>query len=679
MAEYTPTGPGGPTTTPGSPQQVPEGSAVADRKYINFPSAIDFGGGDVWEEGTAYLNAWRTSTGPNSNISFQGPVDQLDPALEAGQQALVEGLVYTATNETTIVVTIPFLLANTYTVDCWYAQYNNPPINPRAFSISYAGGGADPGSQAVNIGGTNAAVATTQEVSVADQGDGYGTLVVTLTNVDNLACLCAMRVLPVGDTPPGRPTITEARAESFSEVKLTLSAAVDDVGVQSRQIYRDDGTSKVLATTLLGTQNTWIDTGLTLGTEYIYSVIDIDTALQPSAESVAVAVTTHDFFRIDSGVGNPITDSLGNLWSRDVAYTESDGNPLVLQGAIQNTQRPELFHDTRSSTQDNAFAYVLPVPQGQASRLIAYYVETNAAQVVGGRLQDLFLDGNQVETNLDVFAEVGYKAALIRDHLFTAGLETTVTVSSIDDIAEIAAIEVIPALPAPENLQSGNITETTFQVSCDAVAGANGYVWSLNGNVYSATAGPSVDVINRAPSTLYNVTVQAQEAHPAGPFLSADSATLPVTTLSSGVAPPIEPDSVEDIPTDLYLTQYGDPLDSEQTEARGREQPMSTAFVNADNWTRVSVKKGEDVLDMSSIVSWKVDLLNEDGSVSISLDSAGVDGGIMQNDALGLSAQFGKKVGIQPGSYETAYTVRDATYTTGWRVEGTAKLEVKPN
>ena len=73
--------------------------------------------------------------------------------------------------------------------------------------------------------------------------------------------------------------------------------------------------------------------------------------------------------------------------------------------------------------------------------------------------------------------------------------------------------------------------------------------------------------------------------------------------------------------------------------------------------------------------SFTVDIIDDTGTVTQTMDSAGADAGIMHLDAESLGVAFGlASQAIAPGDYTLVYRVLDATYTNGWRVEEEAKL-----
>ncbi len=93
-----------------------------------------------------------------------------------------------------------------------------------------------------------------------------------------------------GDSQPTVPTNLTAVSVSISQVNLSWTASVDDVGVTSYKIYRDGGVTPIAAPA--GTS--YSNTGLISSTTYSYAVSACDGAGNCSAQSTAVSTTTAD-------------------------------------------------------------------------------------------------------------------------------------------------------------------------------------------------------------------------------------------------------------------------------------------------------------------------------------------------------------------------------------------------
>lgn len=90
----------------------------------------------------------------------------------------------------------------------------------------------------------------------------------------------------------------------------------------------------------------------------------------------------------------------------------------------------------------------------------------------------------------------------------------------------------------PENLVASDITESGFTVTCDASTdnvGVTNYNWYLDDVFYDSSFGPSQDFAGLTADTVYDVTVEAEDA---ADNVSALSAALPVTTDEAPVGLP---------------------------------------------------------------------------------------------------------------------------------------------
>jgi hypothetical protein len=159
------------------------------------------------------------------------------------------------------------------------------------------------------------------------------------------------------------------------------------------------------------------------------------------------AAQTQPTIRINCGGGN-YTDSKGQLWQADTAYNE--GAASTIPDAIAGTVDPTLYQTARySSNRETDMVYGFTVPNGQY-HVNLYFAETTfAAQ--GARVFNVKMQGLPVFSNLDIFAEAGAKAALIK------GADITVSNGRVaiefDDVmqnASVNAIEILPGTSGPQ-------------------------------------------------------------------------------------------------------------------------------------------------------------------------------------------------------------------------------------
>lgn len=148
--------------------------------------------------------------------------------------------------------------------------------------------------------------------------------------------------------------------------------------------------------------------------------------------------------RINCG-GPSYTDSKGQIWQADTAY--SGGTLEAISTLITGTSDPLLYEDYHL----NPTSYSFSLPNGQY-QVNLYFAEARvAAQVVGGRVFDVSIQGQTVFPNLDIFAAAGANAALIK----TAAANVTNGTLTIGFVyvsgfnPKINAIEILPGASGP--------------------------------------------------------------------------------------------------------------------------------------------------------------------------------------------------------------------------------------
>lgn len=116
-----------------------------------------------------------------------------------------------------------------------------------------------------------------------------------------------------GDTtPPTPPSNLVATASSVSQIGLTWSASVDDVGVAGYRVYRNSS--------LVGSPSgtSYSDTGLTANTQYSYYVTARDAAGNVSSASPTVARYS---LSVAPGSGSVTCDKAVNTWQSSPTFT----------------------------------------------------------------------------------------------------------------------------------------------------------------------------------------------------------------------------------------------------------------------------------------------------------------------------------------------------------------------
>ena len=152
--------------------------------------------------------------------------------------------------------------------------------------------------------------------------------------------------------------------------------------------------------------------------------------------------------RVNCG-GPGYTDSRGQVWAADYGFNE--GTSSTIPSTITGTSDPALFQDGRYNANFGVpMNYTFPVVNG-VYHVNLYFTETvQTMQFVGARVFTVQMQGSTVFDHLDVFAEAGANAALIK------GADVTVSNGKLgiefDNIVQnpkIFAIEILPGASGP--------------------------------------------------------------------------------------------------------------------------------------------------------------------------------------------------------------------------------------
>jgi len=157
---------------------------------------------------------------------------------------------------------------------------------------------------------------------------------------------------------------------------------------------------------------------------------------------------TQSAIRVNCG-GPSYTDSTGQVWQADTDYT--GGVTTKTAAKINGTGDPTLYQTGRRNEAGAAvLLYSFPVANG-TFHVNLYLAETSSAMFqVGGRVFNVKMQGNTVFTDLDVFAEAGSDAALIKgaDVTVSNGV-LNIEFDNVVSQAKVSAIEVLPGTSGP--------------------------------------------------------------------------------------------------------------------------------------------------------------------------------------------------------------------------------------
>jgi hypothetical protein len=163
--------------------------------------------------------------------------------------------------------------------------------------------------------------------------------------------------------------------------------------------------------------------------------------------------------------GNAYVDSQGNTWAADQYY--NGGASLSTTNTIAGTADPTLYQTMRYG---NPFTYTFPVPAGSYQITLKFAEIFVDVKTKGTRVFNVSINGVQVLTNFDIFADVG-GAYIADDKVFnnitmpTSGAITIQFGPASAYVAGVNAIQIIPQLPMATPTNTATKTDTNTATS----------------------------------------------------------------------------------------------------------------------------------------------------------------------------------------------------------------------
>ena len=241
-------------------------------------------------------------------------------------------------------------------------------------------------------------------------------------------------------------------------------------------------------------------------------------------------------FRINAGGAN-FTDSVGNLFVADKAYTSGDfgylgGGNISTSSPIDNTTDDPLFQSQRIQS---SFSYLFDnLPPDD------YVVTLHFAEIQftapGKRIFDVTIEGNLLIDNYDIFvAAGGANTAVMQTFLVpVSDGQLNIVFSASAQRSAIAAIEVVssaPAEPAPDIAVSPG-TLDFGEVDLGSSSEQNATIYNLG-------------TLDLYVSSLITTNPAYSLISPATPFTVTAGSNVPVTVRFTPVAAGIENGSLE--------------------------------------------------------------------------------------------------------------------------------------
>ncbi len=410
---------------------------------------------------------------------------------------------------------------------------------------------------------------TTTQISPlgCDSETYYYELQLTVSDPQGLTVRKSSKIYPdcpsQDTSPPTAPNSLLATVAGYNQVNLSWVASDDNVGVTGYQVERCQGAG-CSNFSLVGVSGTtaFAATGLLGSTSYSFRVRASDAAGNFSNYSNVVSAVTAApppvQIRVNAG-GPAYMDTVGNLWSADTAF--NTGHPLAWPDAtiISGTSDPALF---RTERWDDGSApelqYSFNVPNGSYQVKLHFAENYAPLFAVGKRVFGVQVEGVTVIPALDVFAEAGANAALVKT------IDTTVTDSTLDIVLvhniedpEINAIEIVSAAATPDttppstpvlatpvvagatqlNLSwsaaTDNIGVTGYQLERCQGAGCSNFLQ------VATPTGTAFNDIGLTAATSYSYRVRATDA--AGNLGAWSNVATATTQASADTTPPTVP------------------------------------------------------------------------------------------------------------------------------------------
>jgi Malectin domain len=147
--------------------------------------------------------------------------------------------------------------------------------------------------------------------------------------------------------------------------------------------------------------------------------------------------------------GGPVyTDSKGQVWQADTGF--NDGSVSTVRTNVSGTADPTLYWSNRyNSNAAKPLTYTFAVANGNYQVNLYFAEIVPRLQSTGARVFNIKIEGLSVFQNLDIFAEAGPDAALVKSaNILVTNGTLTIEFDNVVQNAKINAIEILPATAA---------------------------------------------------------------------------------------------------------------------------------------------------------------------------------------------------------------------------------------
>ena len=276
---------------------------------------------------------------------------------------------------------------------------------------------------------------------------------------------------------------------------LAVTGAADVLSYNVRRATGSGGSYSLVATNvgLVG----FTDINLTNGTTYYY-VVSAVNSLGESSNSPAVSVTPQTTYAVNSGGGAASPFMADALFSG--GSTASTSSAIDMSG-VTNPAPQAVYQTERWNNNTYTFTNLI----ARASYKVRLHFAEIYWTAAGQRAFNVFINGAQVLTNFDIFADAGaMNRAIVREFVAAANGAGQMTVQYVNipgmDNAKSSGLEILP-LPAPAitglSLNNGALEMTVSSLTTGATvvlqASTNLLDWvsvltnAVNGSILSLT------------------------------------------------------------------------------------------------------------------------------------------------------------------------------------------------
>jgi len=360
---------------------------------------------------------------------------------------------------------------------------------------------------------------------------------------------------PVTDTEaPTAPSNLASSNITQTTVNLTWTASSDNVGVANYRVYN----SGTLIATVGSAATSYTLTGLLPDTTYSLTVRGVDFANNESSNSNTVSVTTDadivvtsslPLYRVNAS-GATIVDNTSALvdWEADEgsgsntginysvnrgSFTATDVSVLTRDASIPSYIDSDTFDAIFTNTKQNRDAnnqmeyQFFPVTNGDYAVNI-YMVNTNfKTDGIGDALFEIFIEGTEVGTNLDLISLFGHEVGgmLTYNTTVTDGVLNVAFSPRDPEFVLVSAIEIldlnVPAdTTAPTNTSNLTASEIgydyatlTWTAATDNTGVTINRIYNNGVLIDTALDVSSYTLTNLTPETAYNITIVTSDAY----------------------------------------------------------------------------------------------------------------------------------------------------------------------